>query len=172
MALTERELGEADAYHKLASEATAAGFAILLKGIPAGSTSTSSGAWASSPSASSAGHDIGRVVQGGSNGNEVEAETVATGPASAPASATPAPRPTRVTMNTRMIEAIDKRPESAGWSVTQWVEYLKKFRPTVGRATVQATRMWRHLRATHVVEKVIRSNDKRRRQKKVKKPNE
>jgi hypothetical protein len=69
-------------------------------------------------------------------------------------------QPRKATINARMIEVLQKRPEAAGWTISQWTIHLD-----CSRAGVADTPTWEGLTAAAKVQKADRSLSKRHRSK-------
>ena len=57
----------------------------------------------------------------------------------------------RLTTNALMVLTLEKSPEAANWSITQWQTKIDR-----GRATIQGTEQWKRLQAAHALVKVDR----------------
>jgi hypothetical protein len=80
----------------------------------------------------------------------ITAGSQGTPPAGAPLAA-PAPAKKKLRTNELMILTLEKVPEAANWSITQWQEAIGR-----GRATIQNTGQWAKLQAAHALVKLDR----------------
>ena len=64
----------------------------------------------------------------------------------------------RATVNAKMIDTLQKKPEAKGWSITQWVTYLE-----CARSTVHGSAMCKELEKTKLEAKLARVMGKSRR---------
>jgi hypothetical protein len=74
--------------------------------------------------------------------------------------AEPVSRPVKTTVNARMIETLQKRPEANGWSAQQWAVHLG-----CAKSTVAGTSTWDALKVTKASAKIERLKARQRKPK-------